>query len=61
MAKRMTRKEMIAACVDDQIARGIVKAENRAMQIAVYLKGRGLVKAMSYAECERWYNAVFNK
>lgn len=61
MAKRMTRKEMITACVDDQIARGIVKAENRSMQIAVRLKGRGFVKAMSLAECERWYNAVFNK
>ena len=29
----MTRKEMITACVEDQIARGIIKAENKAMQI----------------------------
>ena len=27
----MTRKEMITACVEDQIARGIVKAENKTM------------------------------
>ena len=29
----MTRKEMITACVEEQIARGIIKAENKAMQI----------------------------
>lgn len=52
----MTRKEMIAACVDDQIKRGIVKAENRAMQIKARLTGRF---AMSKAECEHWYNEVF--
>lgn len=57
----MTRKEMIAACVDDQIKRGIVKAENRTMQINARLKGRGLVKAMSKSECEKWYNDVFKK
>lgn len=57
----MTRKEMITACVDDQIKRGIVKAENRTMQIQSRLKGRGLVKAMSKAECQKWYDAVFNK
>ena len=32
-ATKMTRKEMITACVEDQIARGIIKAENKAMQI----------------------------
>ena len=32
-ANEMTRKEMITACVEDQIARGIIKAENKAMQI----------------------------
>lgn len=52
----MTRKEMIIACVDDQIKRGVVKAENRAMQIKARLKGSS---AMSKAECERWYNEVF--
>lgn len=56
----MTRKQMIEACVDDQIKRGVVKAENRAMQIRARLRGAGIVKAMSKAECEKWYNEVFN-
>lgn len=55
----MTRKEMIAACVEDQIIRGIVKAENKAMQIKKRLVGSGCIKAMSKEECERWYNEVF--
>ena len=58
---KMTRKEMITACVEDQIARGIVKAENKAMQIKKRLVGSGYIKAMSKAECERWYNEVFKK
>lgn len=58
-ATEMTRKEMITACVEDQIARGIVKAENKAMQIKKRLNGSCYIKAMSKAECERWYNAVF--
>ena len=57
----MTRKEMITACVEDQIARGIIKAENKAMHIKRRLNGSGYMKAMSRAECESWYNAVFNK
>lgn len=57
----MTRKEMITACVEDQIARGIVKAENKAMQIKKRLVGSGYIKAMSKAECENWYNEVFKK
>lgn len=61
MTTKMTRKEMIAACVDDQIKRGIVKAENREMQIKARLKGLGAAKAMSKAQCENWYNEVFNK
>ena len=56
---KMTRKEMITACVEDQIARGIVKAENKAMQIKKRLVGSGYIKAMSKAERERWYNEVF--
>jgi hypothetical protein len=52
----MTRKEMIAACVDDQIKRGIVKIENRAKQIKSRLTG---AYQMSKSECERWYNEVF--
>ena len=43
----MSRKELISVCVDDQIARGVIKAENRDMQISVRLNGRGLVKPMS--------------
>ena len=54
----MSRKELISVCVDNQIARGIIKAENRDMQISVRLNGRGLVKPMSKAECEAWYNDV---
>ena len=54
----MTRKEMISACVDDQIKRGIIKAENRQMQIKSRLTGSF---AMSKAACERWYNEVFKK
>ena len=57
----MTRKEMITACVEDQIARGIVKAENKSMQIKKRLNGSGYIKAMSKAECEIWYNEVFAK
>lgn len=55
----MTRKEMITKCVDNQIERGIVKAENRAMQIKSRLFGKGYVKALSKAECEKWYISVF--
>lgn len=54
----MTRKEMISYCVDDQIKRGIVKPENRSLQIKARLKGLGLVKAMSKTECENWYKEV---
>ena len=52
----MTRKELITACVDDQIKRGIVKAENRDMQIKKRLTG---AFAMGKADCERWYKSVF--
>lgn len=55
----MTRKEMIEACVDDQIKRGIVKAENRQMQINARLKGRFGVPAMSWTECKSWYDKIF--
>lgn len=57
----MTRKEMITACVDDQIKRGVVKADNRTMQITLRLKGFGYCKPMSKTDCEIWYNAIFNK
>ena len=56
----MTRKELISACVDDQIKRGIVKAANRTMQIKARLNGANGVKAMSKTDCVNWYNSVFN-
>ena len=52
----MTRKELITACIDDQVKRGIIKAEDREMQIKKRLVG---AFAMGKAECERWYNTVF--
>lgn len=55
----MTRKEMITACVDDQIKRGVIKAENRSKQIKIRLNGSGYFKAMTVADCERWYKEVF--
>lgn len=55
----MTRKEIITKCVENQIQRGIVKAENKAKQINARLNGYGYMKAMSKAECERWYNELF--
>lgn len=54
----MTRKEMITACVDDQIKRGIIKAENRKMQINARLIGWN---KMGYTACLNWYNSVFGK
>ena len=60
MNKKMTRKELIAACVDNQIERGIVKAENRTNQIRYRLKGGAGLKAMSLSQCQSWYNSVFN-
>lgn len=50
---------MITKCVEDQIERGITKPENKARQIKVRLNGSGYMKAMSKAECERWYKEVF--
>lgn len=57
----MTRKELITACVEDQIARGIVKEESKELQIKARLKGMYGLQPMSKAECESWYNKVFNK
>lgn len=55
--KEMTRKEMIAACVDDQIKRGIIKATSRERHINMRLKGQF---NMSWSECKKWYDEVFN-
>lgn len=49
---------MITACVEEQIARGIIKVENKEMQIKARLTG---VFKMSWSDCQRWYNEVFNK
>lgn len=54
--KKMTRKQLIAACVDDQIKRGVIKAESREKHIKMRLNG---AYAMSKAKCEQWYKEVF--
>ena len=55
----MTRKEMIAACIDVQISKGIVKPENRELQIKARLKGLGAVRPMSWTECKSLYDSYF--
>ncbi len=55
----MTRKEMITACVDVAIKKGVVTAESRTMLIKTLLNGNGCFKAWSKAECERMYTAFF--
>ena len=57
----MTRKELITKCVEQQIKEGIVKKENKALQIKARLIGMYGIKAMSKTECENWYNDTFNK
>lgn len=48
--EKMTRKELAEVIVNDQIKRGLVKPENKEMQIKVRLKGYGYIKAMSKNE-----------
>lgn len=55
----MTRKEMISACIDDQIARGIIKPESRERQIRARLKGGAGLPPMGWHECSSWYENVF--
>lgn len=55
----MTRKQMITKCVEAQIVNGVVKEENKDLQIKARLNGRGLVKAMNKSECEKWYKECF--
>lgn len=57
----MTRKELITACVDDQVRRGIIREETRALQIRARLKGYAGVRPMNYTACREWYRATFNK
>lgn len=52
----MTRKEMITACIENQIERGIIKAENKEKQIKSRLTGS---YKMSWSDCKRWYGSVF--
>ena len=53
--KTMTRKQLISACVDDQIARGVIKKENRAKHINMRLSG---AYRMSLEECKTWYTCL---
>lgn len=57
----MTRKQYIEAIVNDQIKRGIVKPEDKQMQVNARLKGCGALKAMSLAECKRAYEGYFSE
>lgn len=57
----MTRKQMIEAIVNDQIERGIVKAEDKQAQINARLKGCGALKPMSLRDCERAYCEYFGE
>lgn len=57
--KKLTRKEMIEAIVNDQIKRGIVEEEDRAFMINMRLKGFGGCKRMSEMDCRRAYEAIF--
>lgn len=57
----MTRKEMITACVENQIERGVIRPESKATQIKARLNGMYGIKAMSKAECLEWYQVTFKK
>lgn len=57
----MTRKELITACVENQIERGVIPSESKAFQIKARLSGMGGLKAMSKAECLEWYQVTFKK
>jgi len=57
----MTRKQMIEAIINDQIKRGIVKAENKQMQINARLKGCGALRPMSLRECKEAYDGYFGE
>lgn len=55
----MTIRELVSACVDDQIKRGIVKPEKREFQINVRVKGGCGVSRMTKREAVAWYEDVF--
>lgn len=48
--EKMSRKELAEFIVDNQIKRGIVKAENKEKQIKARLKGLGMLKAQSWTD-----------
>ena len=48
--EKMTRRELAEVIVNDQIKRGIVKEENKELQIKARLKGFGMTKAMSWLD-----------
>lgn len=55
----MTKKQYIAAIVDDQIKRGIIPADSRDFQIKCRLKGIGALKPMSLSDCKKAYEGYF--
>ena len=55
----MTRRQYIEAIVDDQIARGIVRQEDRAKQVNARLKGCGALKPMTLKQCKEAYEGYF--
>ena len=48
--EKMTRRELAEVIINDQIKRGIIKEENKEMQINARLKGCGMVKAMGWMD-----------
>ena len=55
----MTKKQYIAAIVDDQIKRGIIPANSREFQIKCRLKGIGMLRPMSLTDCKKAYDGYF--
>ena len=48
--EKMTRKELAEVIVDNQINRGIIKAERKDVVLKGYLKGAGYLKAQSWTD-----------
>ncbi len=53
----MTRKEMVTACVENQVQRGIIKEQDKDFIIKSNLIGWN---RMSYTQCLNWYKSIFN-
>lgn len=56
--EKMTRKELAEVIVNNQIKRGIVKKENKDIQIKARLNGFGALKAMSKSELYKGAKAL---